>query len=81
PIYYADKVTTPLLSWCGEEDGQVHYYQSIQFYLALRRLGKTNTMLIYPEEGHVLSNRMHQQHLTNKIEEWFDYYLKSTIVQ
>ncbi|MBC5862836.1 S9 family peptidase [Flavobacterium turcicum] len=76
PIYYADKVTTPLLSWSGEQDGQVHYYQSLQFYLALRRLGKTNTMLIYPDEGHVLSNRSHQQDLTQKIEAWFDYYLK-----
>ena len=79
PIYYADKVTTPLLSWSGEQDGQVHYYQSMQFHLALRRLGNKNTMLIYPNEGHVLSDRSHQQDLTQKIEAWFDFYLKGNV--
>jgi dipeptidyl aminopeptidase/acylaminoacyl peptidase len=76
PIYHADKVNTPLLSWAGELDSVVHYYQSIEFYLALRRLGKINTMLIYPGEDHVLSDRIHRQHLTESIEKWFDHYLK-----
>jgi dipeptidyl aminopeptidase/acylaminoacyl peptidase len=76
PIYHADKVNTPLLSWAGEQDGQVDHYQSIEFYLALRRLGKTNTMLLYPGENHVLSDRIHREHLTRSIEQWFDHYLK-----
>lgn len=76
PIYHADKINTPLLSWAGEEDGQVDHYQSIEFYLALRRLGKTNTMLLYPKENHTLSNPVNKQHLTQSIEQWFDHYLK-----
>ncbi|WP_202704132.1 prolyl oligopeptidase family serine peptidase [Flavobacterium sp. UGB4466] len=76
PIYHANKVETPLLSWAGEQDGVVHYYQSIEFYLALRRLGKTSTMLLFPGENHVLSDRTYQQDLTQRIEQWFDYYLK-----
>jgi dipeptidyl aminopeptidase/acylaminoacyl peptidase len=76
PIFHADKVSTPLLSWAGEQDYHVHYYQSIEFYLALRRLGKINTMLIYPGEEHVLIEEKHQQDLTERIEQWFDYYLK-----
>jgi dipeptidyl aminopeptidase/acylaminoacyl peptidase len=76
PLYHADKVNTPLLSWAGEQDGQVDHYQSIEFYLALRRLGKTNMMLLYPGEDHVLSDHIHQQHLTRSIEQWFDHYLK-----
>lgn len=76
PIYHADKVNTPLLSWAGEQDIQVDYYQSIEFYLALRRLGKTNTMLLYPKENHTLSDPIHKQHLTRSIEQWFDFYLK-----
>ncbi|MEZ7497849.1 prolyl oligopeptidase family serine peptidase [Flavobacterium sp. Arc3] len=76
PIYHAEKVNTPLLSWSGEQDYHVHYYQSIEFYLALRRLGRTNTMLLYPDEGHVLMSPVHQQHLTLSIEQWFDHYLK-----
>lgn len=76
PIYHADKVNTPLLSWAGELDSVVHYYQSIEFYLALRRLGKINTMLLYPGEDHVLSDRIHREHLTESIEQWFDHHLK-----
>jgi dipeptidyl aminopeptidase/acylaminoacyl peptidase len=76
PIYHADKVSTPLLSWAGEQDAQVHYYQSIEFHLALRRLGKINTMLLYPGENHVLMNKKYQNDLTQRIEQWFDYYLK-----
>ncbi|MEA9412637.1 S9 family peptidase [Flavobacterium sp. PL02] len=76
PIFHAHKVNTPLLSWAGEQDAQVHYYQTIEFHLALRRLGKINTMLLYPGEDHVLMNKKYQKDLTERIEEWFDYYLK-----
>lgn len=76
PIYHADKVNTPLLSWAGEQDSQVSHHQSLEFYLALRRLGKTNTMLLYPKEDHTLSDPLHKQHLTQSIEQWFDHYLK-----
>jgi len=76
PIYHADRVNTPLLSWAGEQDAQVHYYQSIEFHLALRRLGKINTMLLYPGADHVLMDKKHQNDLTQRIEQWFDYYLK-----
>lgn len=76
PIYYAEKVKTPLLSWTGEADTQVQYYQTIEFYLALRRLGKKHTMLIYPEQGHVLTSKEQQKHLTQSIKKWFDNYLE-----
>ncbi|WJS93380.1 prolyl oligopeptidase family serine peptidase [Flavobacterium johnsoniae] len=77
PIYYADKVNTPLLSWAGSEDKQVHHYQTIEFYLALRRLGKKHVMLLYPEQGHTLTNKDQQLHLSKQIMEWFDKYLQS----
>ncbi|WP_084404242.1 S9 family peptidase [Flavobacterium tegetincola] len=76
PLYHADKVNTPLLSWAGDQDGQVDHNQTIEFYLALRRLGKINTMLLYPGANHVLMEKKHQEDLTQRIEQWFDYYLK-----
>jgi len=76
PVYHAAKVTTPLLSWAGENDKQVHTYQSIEFYLALRRLGKEHIMLLYPGQRHVLTDAAQQRHLTEHIEQWFDYYLR-----
>ncbi len=77
PLWHAEKVETPLFSWVGEEDRQVHYYQSIAFHLALRRLNKPNILLIYPKEAHVLGIAAHQQDLTSRITDWFGYYLKN----
>lgn len=76
PVLQAAKVQTPLLSWAGDRDFHVHYQQSIEFYLALRRLGKTHTLLLYPNEGHVLSDPANQVDATRRIQAWFDSYLK-----
>ncbi len=76
PITYVDKIETPVLIWTGEEDRQVHYYQSIAFYLALRRLQKKEIMLIYPGESHALMHKENQKDLTHRVEDWFGYYLK-----
>ncbi|WP_163408105.1 alpha/beta hydrolase family protein [Flavobacterium ajazii] len=77
PVYYADRVTTPLLSWAGEADRHVHYYQTLEFYLALRRLGKKHVMLLYPDQQHVLSDKEQQKHLTEYVMRWFDHYLSA----
>lgn len=76
PIVYAKNITTPLLSWTGGDDKQVNWSQSIEFYLALRRLEKQHIMLLYPKEGHVLNNSQNQKDLSTRIHQWFDYHLK-----
>ncbi|MFH6961669.1 prolyl oligopeptidase family serine peptidase [Flavobacterium plurextorum] len=76
PVFQAQNVNTPLLSWTGEIDDNVAPEQSIEFHLALRRLNKTNVMLIYKDEGHALLKRENCLDLTSKIKEWFDHYLK-----
>lgn len=76
PLTYVENIETPVLIWTGEQDRQIHYYQSIAFYLALRRLQKKEIMLIYPKEGHALLNKENQTDLAHRIEDWFGYYLK-----
>jgi len=76
PINFVQNVTTPLLSWTGEKDDHADWQQSIEFHLALRRLGKTNTLLLYPGDDHTINDPAHQQDLTRKVTEWFGYYLK-----
>src|SRR5690606_41680366 len=39
PIFWADKVQTPLLMMHNDQDGAVPWYQGIEYYMALRRLG------------------------------------------
>ncbi|UFH45356.1 prolyl oligopeptidase family serine peptidase [Flavobacterium galactosidilyticum] len=76
PVIHAANVKTPLLSWTGLKDPQVEPRQSFEFYMALRRLGKTHIMLAYPNEGHGMEKKENAIDLTTKIEEWFDHYLK-----
>ncbi|MUV04610.1 prolyl oligopeptidase family serine peptidase [Flavobacterium rakeshii] len=78
PVFSAQALTTPLLSWSGDNDYQVHWQQSVEFYLALRRLGKPHTLLLYPGEGHALFKHENRKDLTLRILEWFDRYLKNS---
>lgn len=77
PINFVSKVSTPFLSWAGKQDSNVNWEQHLELYLALRKLQKEHIMLLYPEEGHDITNPDNQEDLTQKIMEWFDYYLKN----
>jgi len=76
PIAQAINSTTPLLTWHGKQDGSVKWEQSLELHLALRRLGKKHTMLIYPGEGHALAGPEACKDLSDRVHNWFDYYLK-----
>lgn len=76
PVMNAEKIVTPLLSWTGKSDGTVDWRQSVELHLALKRLNKTNTLLVYPNEDHILHNLDAQLDLTSRIKKWFDKYLK-----
>lgn len=76
PIYHFDKVTTPLFIWAGKEDPNVNPNQSMQGFLALRRLQKTGVMYLYENETHVLMSPDNQKSLSINIKEWFDTLLK-----
>lgn len=76
PVYSAATVSTPLLLWTGDKDGVVAPTQSMEFYLALRRIGKQVCLLRYKNENHVVQDENKQIDLTLKIADWFNYYLK-----
>lgn len=76
PIEFVKNITTPLLSYAGKEDNHVDWHQTVEFHMALRRLGKKNTMLLFPNEGHTITNPINQRDLTRKIIQWFGFYLK-----
>lgn len=76
PITFAPQVQTPFLIWAGTEDNAINYTQSLEFHLALRRLGKPNILLLYEKEGHSLTNSENQTDLSRRMIRWWDYYLK-----
>jgi dipeptidyl aminopeptidase/acylaminoacyl peptidase len=76
PIMHAENVQTPLLLWTGKNDRIIPWNQSITYYLALRRLGVTTRMLVYPDEDHSLENADNQKDLSKRMMTWFDHLLK-----
>ncbi len=76
PIFFADKVRTPLLMMHNDADGAVPWYQGIEYYMALRRLGKPVWMLNYNGQGHGLTQRHHRTDFAIRMMQFFDHYLK-----
>ena len=76
PIFFADRINTPLLIEFGDEDEAVPWYQGIELYLACRRLDKNCIMLQYRGEPHHLKKYGNKLDYSIKMKEFFDYWLK-----
>ncbi len=76
PIFTADKINTPILMLHNDEDGAVPWYQGIELFVALRRLGKPVWMLNYNGEAHGLRQRHNQKDWAIRMQQFFDHYLK-----
>ena len=76
PIYMVDKVQTPILIIHNDADDAVPWYQGIEFFLALRRLGKEAYMFTYNGEPHHLRRRPNQKDYAARMAAYFDYELK-----
>jgi dienelactone hydrolase len=75
PIFWADKVRTPYLTIHNDADGAVPWTQAIEFFTALRRLGKEAYLFNYNGEDHGLRSRENMKHWTVHQAEFFDHYL------
>jgi dipeptidyl aminopeptidase/acylaminoacyl peptidase len=76
PVFYADRINTPMLIQFGDEDDAVPWYQGIELYLAMRRLDKDVIFLQYFGEPHHLRKYSNKLDYTIKMKEYFDHYLK-----
>ena len=75
-IFMVDRITTPVLILQNDADNAVPWYQGIEFYLALRRLGKETYMFTYNGEPHGIVRRPDQKDFTIRMRQYFDYFLK-----
>lgn len=76
PIFNMDKVNTPLLIMHNDGDGHVPWYQGIEMFTALRRLGKPSWFLNYNDEPHWPLKRQNRLDFNIRMAQFFDYYLK-----
>ena len=77
PIFYLDKIETPVLIYCGEGFGGSDYAQSGELFSGLRRLQKKATFVWYRGEGHPATDWRpeHQTDYQKRIMDWFEEHL------
>ena len=76
PVFHAPNVTTPVLIMHNDNDGAVPWYQGIEFFMSLRRLGKPAWLLEYNNESHNLVERRNCKDLSIRLQQFFDHYLQ-----
>lgn len=75
-LFSLPKVKTPLVIMHNDADDAVPWYQGIEMYAGMRRLGKKVWMLNYNGEAHNLIERKNRKDIQIREQQFFDYLLK-----
>jgi dipeptidyl aminopeptidase/acylaminoacyl peptidase len=79
PLTYAPKVETPLLVVHSMEDYRCWMVEGLEFFTALKKLGKEAEMVLFPGENHDLSRVGKPKHRVARLGHyirWYDQHLK-----
>ena len=76
PVFYFDRMTTPLLVVHGAQDTTVATFLGDQIFVSLRRLGREVEYARYEGEGHIILGDANRRDVCNRMIEWFDRHLK-----
>ena len=76
PLFQFPKVRTPVVIMSNDADGAVPWYQGIEMFTALRRLGKPVWLLQYNDEAHNLVKRQNRKDISIREAQFFDHFLK-----
>jgi len=76
PYNKVEKIVTPTLIMGGAVDWNVPIINSEQLYMALKRLGRTTKLVVYPDEHHGLEKLANQKDRYERYLAWYDKYVK-----
>ncbi|MBD1386908.1 S9 family peptidase [Mucilaginibacter rigui] len=76
PLFQLPKVKTPVVIMSNDADGAVPWYQGIEMFTALRRLGKPVWLLQYNDEAHNLVKRQNKKDISIREAQFFNHFLK-----
>jgi dipeptidyl aminopeptidase/acylaminoacyl peptidase len=77
PMTYIKNVKSPVLILVGERDAECPAPQSFQYWHALKELGVTTQLVVYPDEGHAFNSQDNMIDVTLRTIGWFNQYLNS----
>jgi dipeptidyl aminopeptidase/acylaminoacyl peptidase len=76
PFNKVTSITTPTLIMGGEIDWNVPVINSEQLYQALKRLGRTTELVVYPGEYHGFTAPSHIKDRLERYIAWYAHYVK-----
>ena len=76
PVFWVDRVQTPILLLHNDKDGAVPFEQGIEFYGALRRYNKPVWLVNYNGEDHGIGKMINRKDWTIRMAQFFDHFLK-----
>ncbi len=76
PFYKVKNITTPTLFMGGEVDSNVPILGGEQMYQALKSLGRTTELVVYPGEFHEFTSPSHIQDRLRRYLAWYGHYVK-----
>jgi dipeptidyl aminopeptidase/acylaminoacyl peptidase len=76
PLFHADRIQTPLLMMHNDADGAVPWYQGIEMFVAMRRLGKEAYLINYNNDAHNPTKRANQLDVAMRQMQFFDHHLR-----
>ena len=76
PLLKADRIKTPTLFMSGEKDFNVPTAGSEQMYQALRSLGISTQLIVYPGQFHGITIPGYQKDRFERYLAWYDKYVK-----
>ncbi len=77
PFLRADRIVTPTLFVCGQEDWNVPVINSEQMFQALKSLGRQTELVIYPGESHEIRRPSFVLDRMERYLAWYGRYLGS----
>jgi dipeptidyl aminopeptidase/acylaminoacyl peptidase len=75
PLFWLDRVDTPLLIMHNDQDGAVPWYQGIELFMGLRRLHKPTWMVNYNGEPHWPTTAANKVDWNIRMQQFLDHYL------
>jgi dipeptidyl aminopeptidase/acylaminoacyl peptidase len=76
PFYRVKNITTPTLFLGGEADSNVPILGGEQMYQALKSLGRTTELVVYPGEFHDFTTPSHIEDRLRRYLAWYGHYVK-----
>ena len=76
PYYRVNNITTPTLFMGGDVDWNVPIIGGEQMYQALKSLGRTTELVVYPGESHGFTTPSHIKDRLERYLAWYAHYVK-----